>query len=533
MKDTDAGSPSTASDDCILIGYNAGGGTWANQDCSNLIGIGTSALAGALEGDTADGTVAIGKEALTALTSGADNLAIGHSALDAMTNGDGNLAIGKDALGNLNHTDANNNIAIGAYAGDAMGAYANMGNIFIGYAAGSGTFASASSENIAIGYLAMNSPLDDADGNIAIGALSLQDITQGDKNVSIGYYAGREITTGHSNVIIGGSSLVNDTDGANSVVIGYQAGNGLTGSTENTIMGYNACGNFDSTADNLAGVVAIGTHALYGSTETSSDASNTVAIGRNACYGITTGLRNVAVGAYALDADDDCDYCTAIGYEALTAQTGTSGTVGNTAVGYQSGKAITTGTKNTTLGYQSGVTLEAGTENTILGHLADTDTSSRSGCVVIGYGLSLNTASNNVVEIGNDTNSMTYDLDGGDITVTSDVRTKTNIKDSNLGLEFINKLRPVTYETKPSAEYPKEFGVKNPIKKKSGKTWDGLIAQEVKQVMDDMDVGFSGWSEGVNTKQTLAYGKLVMPLIKAVQELSSKVEDLEKQLKDK
>ena len=128
---------------------------------------------------------------------------------------------------------------------------------------------------------------------------------------------------------------------------------------------------------------------------------------------------------------------------------------------------------------------------------------------------------------------MTYDLDGGDITVTSDVRTKTNIKDSNLGLEFINKLRPVTYETKPSAEYPKEFGVKNPIKKKSGKTWDGLIAQEVKQVMDDMGVEFSGWSEGINTKQTLAYGKLVMPLIKAVQELSAKVEDLEKQLKDK
>ena len=71
------------------------------------------------------------------------------------------------------------------------------------------------------------------------------------------------------------------------------------------------------------------------------------------------------------------------------------------------------------------------------------------------------------------------------------------------------------------------------IQKKTGKTWDGLIAQEVKQVMDDMDVEFSGWSEGINTKQTLAYGKLVMPLIKAVQELTAKVEALEKELKDK
>ena len=44
--------------------------------------------------------------------------------------------------------------------------------------------------------------------------------------------------------------------------------------------------------------------------------------------------------------------------------------------------------------------------------------------------------------------------------------------------------------------------------------------------MDDMGAEFSGWSEGINTKQTLAYGKLIMPLIKAVQELSAQVEEL-------
>jgi len=101
------------------------------------------------------------------------------------------------------------------------------------------------------------------------------------------------------------------------------------------------------------------------------------------------------------------------------------------------------------------------------------------------------------------------------------------IKDTKLGLEFINKLRPITYKTKPSSEYPKEFGVKEPSKKSSGKTWDGLIAQEVKEVIDEMDVEFSGWEEGVNTKQRLAYGKFVMPLIKAVQELSARIKELE------
>ena len=124
---------------------------------------------------------------------------------------------------------------------------------------------------------------------------------------------------------------------------------------------------------------------------------------------------------------------------------------------------------------------------------------------------------------------MTYDLDGGDITVTSDARIKMNVKDTKLGLDFINKLRPITYETKPSAEFPKEFNIpkESQTTKKSGKVWDGLIAQEVKATIDELGVGFSGWSEGINTKQTLAYGKLVMPLIKAVQELSAKVAALE------
>ena len=42
-----------------------------------------------------------------------------------------------------------------------------------------------------------------------------------------------------------------------------------------------------------------------------------------------------------------------------------------------------------------------------------------------------------------------------------------------------------------------------------------------------MGIEFSGWEEGINTKQRLAYGKFVMPLIKAVQELSAKVAALE------
>ena len=55
---------------------------------------------------------------------------------------------------------------------------------------------------------------------------------------------------------------------------------------------------------------------------------------------------------------------------------------------------------------------------------------------------------------------------------------------------------------------------------------NGLIAQEVKESMDELGVEFSGWNESSNSKQGIQYATLVMPLIKAVQELSAEVEKL-------
>jgi len=298
--------------------------------------------------------------------------------------------------------------------------------------------------------------------------------------------------SGTSNTIFGklAGAALDNAGASNNVIIGEEAGNDLNGAAadNNVIIGYQA---FDRATTTNEFNVAIGTQSMHGNW-TSADVDNCVAVG-----GLTLGgtLTTAASGSVA------------IGMSALGALTSGSG---NTAVGFQSGNILTTGGTNTIIGYD-----------------ADVDANDRAGCIVIGSSLSLNTASDNVVEIGNNTNSMTYDLDGGDITVTSDVRTKKNIKDTKLGLEFINKLRPITYQTKSPFQYPKEFGIENPSKKSSGKTWDGLIAQEVKEVMDEMNIEFSGWEEGINTKQRLAYGKFVMPLIKAVQELSTKVTELE------
>ena len=59
----------------------------------------------------------------------------------------------------------------------------------------------------------------------------------------------------------------------------------------------------------------------------------------------------------------------------------------------------------------------------------------------------------------------------------------------------------------------------------------GFIAQEVKEALDKADVGtFQGWDEGKDGRQRLSLGSFVMPLIKAVQELSVQVEELKSKL---
>ena len=59
----------------------------------------------------------------------------------------------------------------------------------------------------------------------------------------------------------------------------------------------------------------------------------------------------------------------------------------------------------------------------------------------------------------------------------------------------------------------------------------GLIAQEVKQAMDDNNItDFAGWDETEEGIQGISQEMFVHPLIKAVQELSAKNDALEARL---
>ena len=108
---------------------------------------------------------------------------------------------------------------------------------------------------------------------------------------------------------------------------------------------------------------------------------------------------------------------------------------------------------------------------------------------------------------------------------TSDANDKSNIADSDLGLSFVSQLTPRKYTLNDGD---------------SNRTHYGLIAQEVKTVLDNNNISTSDFApyikgeildtnnEGTGEyKYGLRYTELISILIKAIQELEQRVQDLE------
>jgi len=110
----------------------------------------------------------------------------------------------------------------------------------------------------------------------------------------------------------------------------------------------------------------------------------------------------------------------------------------------------------------------------------------------------------------------------------SDQRVKINIEDSDLGLSFINSIKPRVYNLIDN--YDKVLKEKaDPIF--SRKKRYGFIAQEIKQIADEYTEDYGGWDFDEESQiQSISYEQLISPLVKAVQELSLKVDQLESRL---
>ena len=461
---------STAADN-TAVGYNA---LSLNTTTANNTAVGRSALAN----NVAANNTAVGKSALAENTTGVSNTAVGQNALNANTTSSYNTAVGKGAL--AANTSGGANTVVGENSAVAL--TTGTGVTVIGR--NSLAAATTSSNNIAVGQNAAVS-LSSGEYNIAIGNNCMYAVVTGDKNIGIGNDTFTQLTSGAANIAMGRYTLDALTTGSNNIGIGAPSLSGVT------------------TGDNNIG---IGVGALTASTT----ASGNTAVGHNALTADTTGASNTAVGYLALDANTTASNNTAVGNNALGANT-TGGY--NVALGVEAGDKITTGQTNICIGYG-----------------ADTSASSSDNQIVIGP---INGGENNQFTFGKASNVVQNEFDtDANWTRTSDIRKKRDIKDDTLGLGFINDLRTVTHKWKPSNEFPKEW---QEYSEENNMNLDavmhGMIAQEVKGALDKAGVDtFTGWKERSDGSQTVSREMFVIPLIKAVQELSAEVEALKQQL---
>ena len=296
------------------------------------------------------------------------------------------------------------------------------------------------------------------------------------------------------------------------VVIGYQALEDGTNSLGSTAIGYQAMKEITSGDHNTA----IGYQAMY---QSLTNADNNVFVGYQA-----------GGGAWSTSASSGC---TGVGKGAMAAAM--NGANNNTAVGMLAGSAITTGIDNVLIGVQAGDSCADANGNVILGSGSDT-ASDANYTNILGQNITSGATQRTLVGAGGTYATLDHSNSSNSWGATSDIRIKKDINDIDLGLDFINKIRPVKYKERPKKDWPEEFLSKNgneDLEIESGKEFVGFISQEVKEIMDKDNTTFSGWQVDENTgRQELQYERFVAPLVKAVQELSAKNEALEKRIEE-
>ena len=328
-----------------------------------------------------------------------------------------------------------------------------------------------------------------ADVTFADGA-DIITASAGTSNFRAGVNAGNSIASGgNQNVVVGDEAGTAITTGDGNVAVGFEAGNDITTGSYNTIMGWKA-------GDK-----------------------------------ISTGGSNTAIGDGAIGADTLGQKSVAIGSNTLNAQNFTSSTdTYNTAMGWNAGASVTTGIQNTLIGGQAGDAIQTGSRNINIGYAVD---SGHDAVDTITIGNSISGADNDF-SFGKASNVVHNDFDAdANWSRSSDERLKKNITNQTLGLDFINDLRTVKYNWKASNELDASDAQLAHLRRQDADgniindmnttvTMHNFIAQEVKAALDTAGVSnFAGWKEDQNGVQQVSREMFVIPLVKAVQELST------------
>ena len=327
----------------------------------------------------------------------------------------------------------------------------------------------------------------------------------------------------HGNTAGGTFALLNNTTGVYNTAFGQGALYSNAAGNSNTAIGLNALINNAGDYNTAIGVLALpnnrgnnNTGTGFGALYSNTIGLNNTASGVNALYSNTTGPNNTASGAFALLGNTVGDGNTAFGASALAGNTTGNNNVGIgvDALGFNSA-----GDYNTSLGNGAGLGND-GIGNTFLGYTADTDYRGvYTNGTALGYQSQL-FASNSIV-LGNSSISKIY-ANVTTITAISDRRRKKDIKalDADLGLDFIENLKPVSYRFNNGEETERY----------------GFIAQDLEQALpaslrdaierSEPEHGLALIERQKDEDRTyrVSYGELTAPIVKAIQQQQQQIE---------
>jgi hypothetical protein len=255
-------------------------------------------------------------------------------------------------------------------------------------------------------------------------------------------------------------------------------------------------------SNNNNAVVATNSLFVGSATGFTATGEGNTAVGYFAGYDLTSGTQNTLVGKNA----------------GQNITTGPS----NTIVGVDAGQLVTTGQANTFIGHNAGASVTTGNSNVFIGASAGSGTPNITGqgIVLIGGGGGVNPSSASAqfeITLGN---SFTTALRCAQTTITSlsDARDKKDITDLRAGLEFVKGLRPVEFVWNDRNEDGKRDVIDS-----------GFLAQDLKAAQEDANMAdaLKLVYESNPEKLEASYGRLIPVLVKAIQELTAKVELLE------
>jgi trimeric autotransporter adhesin len=297
-----------------------------------------------------------------------------------------------------------------------------------------------------------------------------------------------------------------------------------------------------------------------------------VAIGWYSSY-TNSGTGQTAIGSYTLQGNSGSNN-TAIGYFSMGVCAGAGS--GNTAVGALSLARVTSGSNNVSIGFKNMQCLTTGTRNVSMGACASQSVVSLDNTVAIGY--KANVGSSNAVALGaysyaadygstsvgantctvggdalaigynvyapgqtvywgNSYNNV-YNCVWSDWSYFSDERDKTDITnlDEQLGINLIRKLRPVKYKSDPRDTYVRkcgfEFGQKDGTLALEKENY-GLISQEVKQAVDELEVNFEAARiSDLSGQYKLSYSDFIPVLVKTIQQIDDRISQIKNKLKE-